>query len=58
MLQSYASMAFNNDLPWQTAMLVKQVLIQNKIPFDIIFDEQLKDLSKYKSAYSAGPGVP
>ena len=48
-LQSYASMAFNNDLPWQSAMLVEQALIQAKIPFDIIFDDQLKDLSKYKA---------
>jgi hypothetical protein len=46
-LHSYASMAFNNDLPWQSSMLVEQALIQNKIPFDIIFDQQLDDLSKY-----------
>jgi hypothetical protein len=47
-LHSYASMAYNNDLPWQSAMLVEQSLIQAKIPFDIIFDAQLKDLSKYR----------
>ncbi len=48
-LHSYASMAFNNDLPWQSAMLVEQALIEAKIPFDIIFDDQLKNLSKYKA---------
>lgn len=48
-LQSYASMAFNNDLPWQSAMLVEQALIQAKIPFAIIFDQQLENLSKYKA---------
>jgi hypothetical protein len=47
-LHSYASMAFNNDLPWQSTMLVEQALIQAKVPFDIIFDAQLKDLSKYR----------
>ena len=48
-LHSYASMAYNNDLPWQSAMLVEQALIQAKIPFDIIFDAQLADLTKYRA---------
>jgi hypothetical protein len=48
-LHSYASMAYNNDLPWQSAMLVEQVLIQNHIPFDIVFDDQLRDLSRYRA---------
>ena len=48
-LHSYASMAFNTDLPWQSAMLVEQALIQANIPFDIIFDRQLERLSKYKA---------
>lgn len=47
-LHSYASMAFNNDRPWQSAMLFEQTLIQAKIPFDIIFDHHLKDLSRYR----------
>jgi hypothetical protein len=41
-------MAYNNDRPYQSTYLYEQVLIQKKIPFDIIFDEQLKDLSRYK----------
>jgi len=47
-LHSYSTMAFNNDRPYQSTYLFEQVLIQNKIPFDIIFDDQLKALSNYK----------
>jgi hypothetical protein len=47
-LHSFASMAFNNDRPYQSTYLFEQALIQNKIPFDIIFDDQLKNLSRYK----------
>ena len=48
-LHSYASMGYNNDLPWQSAMLVEQALIQNHVPFDIVFDDQLRDLSRYRA---------
>ncbi len=41
-------MGFNNDRPWQSAMLFEQALIQAKIPFDIVFNENLRDLSKYR----------
>ena len=47
-LHSYATMAYNNDEPYQSTFLYEQALIQAKIPFDIIFDANLKDLSKYK----------
>jgi len=47
-LHSFASMAYNNDLPWQSAMLFEQALIQGRVPFDIIFDQHLNDLSKYR----------
>jgi hypothetical protein len=47
-LNSYATMAFNNDRPYQSTYLFEQALIQEKIPFDIIFDGNLKDLSKYR----------
>jgi hypothetical protein len=47
-LHSFASMAYNNDRPWQSSMLLEQALIQAKVPFDIIFDDNLKDLSKYR----------
>ncbi|MDD4869202.1 MAG: beta-galactosidase [Kiritimatiellae bacterium] len=47
-LHSYATMGFNNDRPYQSTFLFEQALIQAKIPFDVIFDHNLKDLSKYK----------
>jgi len=47
-LHSFASMGFNNDRPAVSTMLFEQALIQGKVPFDIIFDDNLKDLSKYR----------
>lgn len=46
-LRSFPSMAYNNYTTHQSTILFEQVLIQAKIPFDIIFDDNLKDLSKY-----------
>ncbi|HET9177247.1 MAG TPA: hypothetical protein VFQ24_02685 [Terriglobia bacterium] len=48
-LYSYASMGFNNDRPAVSFMLFTQALIQARVPFDIIFDEHLTDLSKYRA---------
>ncbi|MCF3109886.1 beta-galactosidase [Niabella sp. CC-SYL272] len=47
-LHSFNTMAYNNDRPYQSTFLFEQSLIQGKIPFDIIFDEQLKNLDRYK----------
>ena len=47
-LHSFASMGFNNDRPAVSTMLFEQALIQAKVPFDIIFDDNLKDLSRYR----------
>jgi hypothetical protein len=47
-LYSYASMGFNNDGPAVSFMLFTQALIQGKVPFDIIFDEQLNGVGKYR----------
>jgi len=47
-LHSYASLAFNNDRPYQSSWLFEQALIQAKVPFDIIFDDHLRDLSRYR----------
>ena len=46
-LRSFPSMAYSNYSTHQSTVLFEQVLIQCKIPFDIIYDENLKDLSKY-----------
>ena len=47
-LHTYASLAYDNNRPWQSTWLVEQSLIQARIPFDIIFDKNLEDLSKYR----------
>ncbi len=47
-LYSYATMGFNNGRPSVSFMLATQALIQAKVPFDIIFDENLKTLSRYR----------
>ena len=46
-LRSFPSMAYSNYSTHQSTVLFEQVLIQCKIPFDIIYDNNLKDLSKY-----------
>ncbi len=47
-LRSYASIAYHNARAQLSAILIEQALIQAKIPFDLIFDEQLANLSKYR----------
>ncbi len=47
-LRSYPSLAYNSFAPLAGTVGFEQTLIQAKIPFDIIFEENLKDLSKYK----------
>lgn len=48
LLFSYPAMAFDNDGPAMSFMLYAQTLIQSKVGFDIIYNEHLKDLSKYR----------
>jgi hypothetical protein len=45
LLRSYASITYNNARAGLSAMLVEQSLIQAKIPFRLIADEHLADLS-------------
>jgi len=47
-LHTFNTMAVNNDRPYQSTFLFEQSLIQGKVPFDIIFDEQLTNLDRYK----------
>jgi len=47
-LRSYPSLAYNSYAPLASTVGFEQTLIQAKIPFDIIFEDDLKDLSKYK----------
>jgi hypothetical protein len=48
LLRSYASITYNNASAQLSAILAEQALIQARIPFDLIFDEHLAGLSKYR----------
>lgn len=47
-LRAFASVEFNPSESIVSAALTEQTLIQHKIPFHIVFDRHLKDLSRYK----------
>jgi len=53
LLYSDSTMAWNNDRPAVSFMLAGQMLIQDRIPFDIVFSEHLQDLSKYRVLFLA-----
>jgi hypothetical protein len=46
-LRSFASTEFNPSRSLPDTVLFEQTLIQNQIPFDIVFDRHLADLSRY-----------
>ena len=48
LLRSYPSIAYNHARAQLSAILTEQTLIQARIPFDLVFDEHLEDLSKYR----------
>jgi hypothetical protein len=48
LLRSYPSITYHNARAQLTAILVEQALIQAKIPFDLVFDEHLANLAKYR----------
>lgn len=48
-LRSYASITYNNADAQLSAILAEQALIQSRIPFDLIFDQHLAALSKYRA---------
>jgi hypothetical protein len=47
-LRSFASIEFNPARANVSTVLFEQTLLQNKVPFDIIFDRQLDQLRRYK----------
>ena len=47
--RSRASLALNCDAPYRSAVLLEQVLLQSQIPFDIVLDRNLGDLSRYRA---------
>ena len=53
-LRSYASMAYDNHRAELEQCMFEQALIQAQVPFDLIFDEQMDNLSRYKVLVLAG----
>lgn len=49
LLSSFASIGFNQGGPLRSFMLASQTLIQDRLLFDVIFDEDLEKLSKYRA---------
>jgi hypothetical protein len=47
-LRSYPSITYNQRNVQLSTILLEQALIQGRVPFDLIFDEHLENLSKYK----------
>lgn len=47
-LHSFASNEFNPGLAIPATTLFEQTLIQTRVPFEIVFDQQLADLSRYR----------
>lgn len=47
-LRSRATLAYNSTSAHRSVILAEQMLIQGKIPFDIIYDENLTDLSHWR----------
>jgi hypothetical protein len=53
-LRNWASMAYSINAAYVPATLMEQVLIQHKVPFDLLFDEQLERLDRYGAVILAG----
>ena len=48
LLRSYPSIAYNHARAQLGAVLAEQALIQARVPFDLVFDDHLASLSKYR----------
>jgi hypothetical protein len=53
-VRSWPSMAYSISATLVPAILMEQVLIQYKVPFDIIFDEQMDRIDRYRAVILAG----
>jgi hypothetical protein len=53
-LRNWPTMAYSINAAYVPATLMEQILIQYKIPFDLLFDEQLENLGKYHAVILAG----
>jgi len=53
-LRNWPSMAYSINATYVPATLMEQVLIQHKIPFDLLFDEEFTNLDRYAAVILAG----
>lgn len=53
LLRSFPSMAYDSLRPHLETTLMEQLLIQYKIPFEYVFDQNLGELSKYRAVILA-----
>jgi hypothetical protein len=53
-LRNWPSIAYSINASSVPVTLMEQVLIQYKVPFDLLFDEQLNSISKYGAVVLAG----
>jgi Beta-galactosidase len=53
-IRTWPSMAYSINANYIPAALMEQVFIQYKIPFDILFDEQLDRIGQYQAVVLAG----
>ena len=53
-LRNWPSMAYSINATYVPATLMEQALIQYKIPFDLLFDEEFTNLDRYQSVILAG----
>jgi hypothetical protein len=53
-LRSFASIQFNPSQSLFSTVLFEQTLIESHVPFGLLFDRQLRDLSRYKVLVLAG----
>ncbi len=54
LLRSYATMAYDNHRAELEQCMFEQAMIQSQTPFDLVFDEQMDDLSRYRVLVLAG----
>ncbi len=54
LLRSYATMAYDNSRAALEQCMFEQAMIQGQVPFDLVFDEQMDDLDRYRVIVLAG----
>ncbi|MFH1068479.1 MAG: beta-galactosidase trimerization domain-containing protein [Candidatus Glassbacteria bacterium] len=54
LLRSYATMAYDNHRAELDQCMFEQAMIQGQVPFDLVYDEQMDDLSCYRVLVLAG----